>query len=83
MNEKFEIGGWFGFIWVRLEISKGDEDDIIIINGMLYFVFLDLFREGNLGGLMVGVFFIVIDGGDDDLFKDDDMFIYIEVIYCF
>lgn len=68
---------------MRLEISNGDEDDIIIINGMLYFVFLDLLIEGNLGGLMVGVFFIVIDGGDDDLLKDDDIFIYIEVIYCF
>ncbi|OZH55306.1 hypothetical protein AFK68_05500 [Hydrocoleum sp. CS-953] len=54
-----------------------------IINGMLYFAFPDLFREGNMGGLMVGVPPIVTDGGDDDALKDDDTSIHIEAIYRF
>ena len=83
VNEKFEIGGWFGSTWARPETSNGDEDDITIINGMLYFAFPDLLREGNLGGLMVGVPPIVTDGGDDDSFKDDDTSIHIEAIYRF
>lgn len=46
-------------------------------------VFLDLFKEGSLGGIIVGVLLIIIDGGDDDFLKDDDIFIYVEVFYCF
>ncbi|NER04718.1 MAG: iron uptake porin [Okeania sp. SIO3C4] len=84
VNEKFEVGGWFGSTWARPETSNGnDDDDVTIINGMLYFAFPDLFREGNLGGLMVGVPPIVTDGGDDDSLKDDDTSIHIEAIYRF
>ncbi|MEM1167866.1 MAG: iron uptake porin [Cyanobacteria bacterium P01_H01_bin.35] len=84
VNEKLEVGGWFGSTWARPETSNdNDDDDITIINGMLYFAFPDLWREGNLGGLMVGVPPIVTDGGDDDALKDDDTSIHIEAIYRF
>ncbi|MDJ0554394.1 MAG: iron uptake porin [Microcoleaceae cyanobacterium MO_207.B10] len=83
VNETVEVGGWFGSTWARPENGNGDDDDVTIINGMLYFGFPDLFREGNLGGLMVGVPPIVTDGGDDDSLKDDDTSIHIEAIYRF
>ena len=83
VNETVEVGGWFGSTWARPETSNGDDDDVTIINGMLYFAFPDLFREGNLGGLMVGVPPILTDGGDDDSLKDDDTSIHIEAIYRF
>ncbi|NEP74365.1 MAG: iron uptake porin [Okeania sp. SIO2G4] len=83
VNEKVEVGGWFGSTWARPETGNDDDDDVTIINGMLYFAFPDLLREGNMGGLMVGVPPIVTDGGDDDALKDDDTSIHIEAIYRF
>ncbi|NES74776.1 MULTISPECIES: iron uptake porin [unclassified Okeania] len=83
VNERIEIGGWFGSTWTRPENDNGDDDDVTIINGMLYVAFPDLFKEGNMGGIMVGVPPIVTDGGDDDSLKDDDTSIHIEAIYRF
>ena len=83
VNDKIEVGGWFGTTWTRPETDDGDEDDVTIINGMFYVAFPDLFREGNMGGIMVGVPPIVTDGGDDDSLKDDDTSIHIEAIYRF
>lgn len=83
VNDKIEVGGWFGSTWTRPETDDGDDDDVTIINGMFYVAFPDLFGEGNLGGIMVGVPPIVTDGGDDDSLKDDDTSIHIEAIYRF
>ena len=83
VNEKFELGGWFGSSWARPESSSVDQDDITIINGMFYLAFPDLFREGNLGGLMVGVPPIIVDGGNNDVLEDNDTSIHIEAIYRF
>ncbi|MGB3508818.1 MAG: iron uptake porin [Microcoleaceae cyanobacterium] len=83
LNENIAVGGWFGTTWARPETDGGDEDDVTIINGMFYVAFPDLFGEGNLGGIMVGVPPIVTDGGDDDSLKDDDTSIHIEAIYRF
>ncbi|NEP91034.1 MAG: iron uptake porin [Okeania sp. SIO2C2] len=83
VNDKIEVGGWFGTTWARPENDNGDDDDVTIINGMLIVAFPDLFKEGNMGGIMVGVPPIVTDGGDDDSLKDDDTSIHIEAIYRF
>jgi len=83
VNEKFEVGGWFGYTWARPEAGNGDQDDVTIINGMLYLAFPDLFKEGNLGGLMVGVPPIIVDGGDNDALEDDSTSIHIEAMYRF
>ena len=83
VNDKIEVGGWFGTTWARPETDGDDDDDVTIINGMFYVAFPDLFKEGNMGGIMVGVPPIVTDGGDDDSLKDDDTSIHIEAIYRF
>ncbi|NEP81989.1 MAG: iron uptake porin [Okeania sp. SIO3B3] len=81
VNDRIEVGGWFGTTWARPETN--DDDDVIIMNGMFYVAFPDLFKEGNMGGIMVGVPPIVTDGGDDDSLEDDDTSLHIEAIYRF
>ena len=51
VNPRFSIGGWGNFINARL-IGKGDAE---IWTYSLQAAFPDLFKEGNLGGIVVGV----------------------------
>ncbi|MGB3513522.1 MAG: iron uptake porin [Microcoleaceae cyanobacterium] len=80
LNDRVQIGGWFGATWARPE-EDDDTDDITIINGAFTIAFPDLFKDGSLGGILVGVPPIVTDGGDDDDLKDIDTSIHIEVFY--
>ncbi len=80
INDRIQIGGWFGATWARPE-QNINNDDITIINGALTIAFPDLFKEGSLGGIIVGVPPIVTDGGDDDGLKDDGTSVHIEVFY--
>ncbi|NEN91167.1 MAG: iron uptake porin [Okeania sp. SIO3H1] len=82
VNDWFQIGGWFGTSFARPE-DDSDDDDITILTGALTLAFPDLFREGSLGGIIVGVPPIITDGGDDDDLKDPDTSIHIEVFYRF
>ncbi|MEB3310929.1 MAG: iron uptake porin [Snowella sp.] len=50
-NPQFSLGGWVNYIQARL-LGKGDAE---IWTYSLQAIFPDLFREGNLGGLVVGV----------------------------
>lgn len=50
-SPRFSLGGWVNFINARL-IEKGDAE---IWSYSIQAAFPDLFREGNLGGLVVGV----------------------------
>ncbi|MEB3341682.1 iron uptake porin [Okeania sp.] len=81
VSQKFEIGGWFGSTWARP--VSGDSDDVTILNGMFYLAFPDLFKEGNLGGLMVGVPPTITNGGDNSSLEDDNTSLHIEAIYRF
>ncbi|MGD1699943.1 iron uptake porin [Dapis sp. BLCC M229] len=81
LNEHIQIGGWFGATWARPEENNNDDDDITIINGALTIAFPDLFKDGSLGGILVGVPPIITDGGDDDELKDPDTSVHIEVFY--
>ncbi|MGK7920184.1 MAG: iron uptake porin [Trichodesmium sp.] len=81
LNDHVQIGGWFGTTWARPEDSGNDDDDITILNGALTIAFPDLFKDGSLGGIVVGVPPIVTDGGDDDDLKDPDTSVHIEIFY--
>jgi hypothetical protein len=52
-SQRFNFGGWFGYTLAHQEV--GGDNDATIINGALTFSFPDLFKEGNLGGITVGV----------------------------
>ena len=82
VNNRFQVGGWFGTSWARPE-DDNDTDDITIINGALTLAFPDLLKEGSLGGIIIGVPPIITDGGDDDDLKDDDTSIHVEILYRF
>ncbi len=49
----FQIGGWFGY--TRAHQVSGGDSEATLINGALTFAFPDLFKKGNLGGIVVGV----------------------------
>ncbi|MDM9384093.1 iron uptake porin [Chlorogloeopsis sp. ULAP01] len=49
----FNVAGWFGYTLAHQ--IRGGDNDATIINGALTFAFPDLFREGNVGGFIVGV----------------------------
>jgi hypothetical protein len=52
-STRFHLGGWFGYTLAN-QLSNGD-NDATIINAALTFGFPDLFKEGNLGGFIIGV----------------------------
>jgi hypothetical protein len=55
--DKFELGGWLGVAWADDKASSGDGDDLdaTILNFAITLAFPDLFREGSLGGIIVGM----------------------------
>ncbi|BAY16311.1 hypothetical protein NIES2109_24100 [Nostoc sp. HK-01] len=52
-SRRFVVGGWFGYTLAHQE--SGPNNDATIINGALTLAFPDLFKEGNVGGFIVGV----------------------------
>ena len=52
-SRRFHLGGWFGYTLAN-QLANGDSD-ATIINGALTLAFPDLFQEGNVGGIIVGV----------------------------
>ena len=79
LNDRIQIGGWFGATWARPE-ENGD-DDITILNGALTIAFPDLFKDGSLGGIIVGVPPIITDGGDNEALEDPDTSLHVEIFY--
>jgi hypothetical protein len=54
--DKFELGGWLGVAWAD-DKAEGDGDDLdaTVLNFAVTLAFPDLFREGSLGGVIVGM----------------------------
>ncbi|MBD2298728.1 MULTISPECIES: iron uptake porin [Nostocales] len=52
-SRRVVVGGWFGYTLAHQE--SGPDNDATIINGALTLAFPDLFKEGNVGGFIVGV----------------------------
>ncbi len=55
--EQFELGGWFGATWADEKSRGGGTGDLdaSMINFAVTLAFPDLFREGSLGGIIVGM----------------------------
>ncbi|MEO0011676.1 MAG: hypothetical protein RLZZ535_65 [Cyanobacteriota bacterium] len=77
-SSQFEFGGWFGYTNAAQE--RGGNSEATILNGALTFAFPDLFTEGNLGGLIVGIPPIVTDH-DNSNFIDNSTSLHLEAIY--
>jgi hypothetical protein len=53
VSPRFALGGWFGY--TRAHQETGGDSEATILNGALTLGFPDLFKEGNLGGFVIGV----------------------------
>jgi hypothetical protein len=77
-SPNFELGGWFGYTQAYQE--RGASDEATILNGALTFVFPDLFAQGNLGGIIIGIPPLVTDH-DNSNFIDRSTSWHLEAIY--
>ena len=79
LSPKFVLGGWGG--WSFADAKNGSRDDATIVNWAVTLGFPDLFGEGNLGGIVVGMPPKVTDhnGGRD--FQDRDTSLLFEAFY--
>lgn len=77
LSDSFEVGGWLGAAWVRE--ADGGDSTATVINGAITLAFPDLFKEGSLGGIVVGVppKLSDIDSGS----SDPDTSLHIEAFY--
>jgi BMFP domain-containing protein YqiC len=76
----FEIGGWFGATWA--DQKNGGDNNATILNWAATLAFPDLLKEGDLGGIVVGMPPKVTSHDIDDL-EDNDTSLHIEAFYRF
>ncbi|MDY7021868.1 MAG: iron uptake porin [Cyanobacteriota bacterium] len=78
--DHFELGGWLGLTWAY---QKRDGDlDATVFNWGVTLAFPDVIREGDLGGIVVGMPPKVVDHDIQDL-EDRDTSIHLEAFYRF
>ncbi|MEB3277343.1 MAG: iron uptake porin [Lyngbya sp.] len=79
--ERFELGGWLGVTWADDKpVGEGDDLDATLLNFAVTLAFPDLFREGSLGGIIVGMQPKVVYHTLDNL-EEDKTGIHIEAFY--
>jgi hypothetical protein len=78
ISPDFELGGWFGYTKAYQE--RGGNGEATILNGVLTLVFPDLFAEGNVGGIIVGIPPLVTDR-NDGIDSDEATSWHLEAIY--
>ena len=79
----FEVGGWFGAAWAdNKEGEGGGDEDATILNFAVTLAFPDLLKEGDLGGIIVGMQPKVVEHTIDRL-EEDKTSIHIEGFYRF
>ncbi|MGL6283368.1 MAG: iron uptake porin [Microcoleaceae cyanobacterium] len=76
ISDGFQLGGWFGATWAS---SNSSDQDVTILNGAVTLAFPDLFKEGSLGGIVVGVPPMIVDSNDSNL--EEDTPIHVEAFY--
>ncbi|MGL5080584.1 MAG: iron uptake porin, partial [Microcoleaceae cyanobacterium] len=77
----FQLGGWFGATWANQESAATDRD-ATIINWAVTLAFPDILKEGDLGGIIVGMPPKVVEHEVSDL-EDEDTALHIEGFYRF
>ena len=78
--DKLEVGGWFGSSWANQEGNA--EEEATILNWAVTLAFPDALREGDLGGIVVGMPPKVVDHDINQL-EDRDTSIHVEAFYRF
>lgn len=78
LSKNLELGGWFGSTWANQK--NGGDDTATIINWAVSLAFPDVFKEGGLGGLIVGMP-PKVTSHDISRLEDRDTSIHIEGFY--
>ncbi|MEA5539142.1 iron uptake porin [Limnoraphis robusta Tam1] len=79
----FEVGGWFGATWADDKGGgSGDDLDATVLNFAVTLAFPDLLKEGDLGGIIVGMQPKVVYHTLDRL-EEEKTGIHIEALYRF
>lgn len=78
LSKNFELGGWFGSTWA--DQKQGGNNTATIINWAVTLAFPDVFKEGGLGGLIVGMP-PQVTSHDISALEDKDTSIHIEGFY--
>ncbi|MGF1540247.1 MAG: iron uptake porin [Pleurocapsa sp.] len=73
-----EIGGWFGY--TQAQQQKDGDDRATILNSALTLAFPDLGKEGNMGGIIIGIPPVISSHDDNDLVTEE-IPIHIEALY--
>jgi hypothetical protein len=85
-STRVAFSGWFGGTFAQAESSNGTivakGNNATILNGALAVSFPDLFRKGNMGGIIVGVAPQVVSN-NSFIGKDNDTNIHLEGLYRF
>jgi hypothetical protein len=82
INDRIVIGAWGGYSQITaLKNVFGDRGSQDVLNWAVTLGFPDLGKEGNLGGIVVGMEPYVIDSSIDPLGDDDDTSLHVEAFY--
>ncbi|MBW4523033.1 MAG: iron uptake porin [Scytolyngbya sp. HA4215-MV1] len=80
LSPTLTLGGWFGAIFAN---EQNSNKDATILNGAVYLSLKDLFKEGSLTGLLVGIPPKVVDNSFDSNREDPDTSIHVEAFHRF
>ncbi|NJK37907.1 MAG: iron uptake porin [Oscillatoriales cyanobacterium RM2_1_1] len=81
ITDWFQLGGWFGVAWANQQDSNVDRE-ATILNWAVTLAFPDVLKEGDLGGILVGMPPKVVEHDVSNL-EDEDTSIHIEAFYRF
>jgi hypothetical protein len=82
INDRIVIGAWGGYSQITaLRNVFGDRGSQDVLNWAVTLGFPDLGKEGNLGGIVVGMEPYVIDSSIDTLGDDNDTSLHVEAFY--
>lgn len=82
ISPKFALGGWIGYTHAEAVSGANDGANASILNYAVTLAFPDLFKEGNLGGIVVGLP-PKVTGNDISDRVDKDSSLHLEAFYRF
>ena len=82
ISPKFAIGGWAGYTQAKAVSGVNEGAKATIFNYAVTLAFPDLFKEGNLGGVVVGLPPKVTSNDINDR-EDNDSSLHLEAFYRF
>ncbi|HLO52309.1 MAG TPA: iron uptake porin [Kamptonema sp.] len=86
ISRRLALGGWVGYTAQRTLSTLGgriDRGDMKIWNWAVTLAFPDLLKEGNVGGILVGMEPKVTSTSTDDLPENKDTSLHVEAFYQF